>query len=341
MTVDKEHSQTEHLLSGVPITTKDSAKTIRLSAADGSTATSAQVSLCCTLPLAFLQQKTYCPAGWVSGSPLTIQLEIAELGAWLTSKAGTGAIGTPTFTVSNIEFMAQTVTFDADINSTYASLLETVGGVQSHGVTYLNAMTQPIAAVASATNQSSLYNFQVPVRVRSMRALITAMYDQSTTKSITAHSITNRVARRLSTFQASIGGIKYPTSAVKIAHNDQGEAFAEVKKVASSVTSRHSAGMMRAADGVSSARNGSEMADAYYPQVDEDRFCSFFQTLSFKSYLNDAAQHEDGLNMSSQTSNVQQELRLIPATTATEVATWCACDIVFTYLSSGVVASSL
>lgn len=331
MTHDKEYSESYGALtSGIPSNSKDTAARLRF-VADG-TGGKASMTLTCQLPLAYMQQKTYAPLGFVSGAPVTLSLTLAPITQCLKSLGTTAGLS---YEVSNVKYMAQTIRFDSSVTSTFQSLMESVGAVQAHGVTPFHTSNLNLAS-----GSSSVQTITIPARVRSLRCLLTAIYDGASNTNQAAFSITNRVTRKISQYSASIGGVKYPVSPVLISGENQGEAISEVLKCSSFVNNKHTAGMLRKSLGVPSAEIGTPEADAYYPQGGEDRFCSFFIAQPFMNYSGDSAEHENGLNLSSQTSNIQNELQMTVDAT-TQVHTFALCDIIFTYLSSGVIAASI
>ena len=331
MTSNKEYAESYgHLTCGVPSSTKDSAARIRF-AKDG-TSGSGLKTLCCNLPMAFFNQSgAYCPAGFISGAPLTISLTLAPVVKCLKSL---GTVTGLSYSINNVKFVAQTVLLDSTTTSTFQSLMESVGGIQTAGKSYFNVTNTHIPS-----GSDSVQSVTVPARVRSLNCLVTAMYDGASQVSQPAFSITNRVARKISQVHSSIGGTRYPTSPILISATNQGEAINEMLKCRSMVGDNRATGMLRSANGVGDATIGNLEADAYYPSDGSDNFCSFFITQNFKDFAGDESV-ESGMNLSSQTSNIVSEYHLT-TTASTQLYSWAYCDVIFTYLSSGVVAASI
>ena len=337
LTQDAEHNNSYgKLMSGVISSEKQDALLLEMVTDSGASATGPATgthTYNVNLPLAFFTQSTYCPAGFVSGSPITIQLQLEKAITALTEIGGFTGLS---YTMTEVQFFAQCLSFSSETTAVYRSLLESVGGTQSHGVSLMQVGQNNIPG-----GVQGIQTFQMPIRYRSLRAILTGMYDSGDQQNQSAFSITNRVARQLTHYAFTIAGLRIPIANVNISSQGQAEAVSELLKIAGTVDSRHQASMLTYDYGVPTAEEGTLAANAFYPIQDgDDNRCSFIMGLSTKSFGADPSV-EDGLDLSSQTSNTIVEMRVkTPTSSHTSLHTYALVDTIFTFLSSGVITSS-
>ena len=110
----------------------------------------------------FWNSEKYCPAGWVKGSPLTLELEIDDLANCFCVANDTP--GVVSYENTNVELVCQTVYFDSAFNNTFGAMLGQIGGVQYHSTGY-NSVVNVVAASANL-------NVNIHARAMSLKGLL-------------------------------------------------------------------------------------------------------------------------------------------------------------------------
>ena len=236
-----------------------------------------------------LQNKRYLPLLALKGAGLTLELTLADVKIPFCANKHAGdatevaALDLTSYTVENVEYVAQTVNFDEAFTSTFMSMIQANGLIQFHGVSY-NSFVWTWTYSNSATEV-----IPIAMRARSLKAILVAMRDNSIISTSNAWSISRRGSFNLSQYVFSIGGVRLPQAPVSIDSTREGltEAYAEVVKAFASFNDLQYAGRV----GVGQ----------YYDQ-------GFAIGIDTEAYSQDSSLLESGMDTASQSLPVRLEL---------------------------------
>jgi len=171
----------------------------------------------------------YLPLLALKGAGLTLELTLASAKNVFFSTTNTDAdppvftAAAPTYTIQNVEYIAQTIDFDEAFTATFMSMIQANGLIQFHGVSY-HSFVWTWSFSASAT-----VVVPIALRARSLKAVLVSMRDNAIVENAAAFSIGHRSSFNLSQYVFSIGGVRIPQAPVKINASKEGlvEAYAE------------------------------------------------------------------------------------------------------------------
>ena len=160
----------------------------------------------------FWNSEKYCPAGWVKGSPLTLELEIDDpANCFCVPNASPGVVS---YEITNVELVCHTVYFDSAFNNMFGAMLGQIGGVQYYRTGY-NGVVNVIAASTNLT-------VNIPVRAMSLKVLLHCLQDTATVTNQSTFSLSTRLARKMKDFVQYIGGASCPLRKIDISGTNQG-----------------------------------------------------------------------------------------------------------------------
>ena len=291
---------------------------------------------------ALLNSDRYLPLGFLSGSALSLSLTLAPAAVCLaahTANADLIAMGLMSYNVKNVQYVASVISYDASTTNLFQSLMSEIGGVQltSRGVQELG--TNSLAASAASGINVTL---SLPCRTRSTIAMMHLIRATADSATATNYYISSRRSRRITQYQHSIGGLRYPVAPINVSPSNTAAAMSQIQK--SFYTNHdHAAGgiIKRGAIGVDGKVVGSITGEAgtynFYDFADAGN--SFMIMQGFETAPGSSL--ESGLDLSSQSSNVDLTMTLdTVAASATQINSYVLCDSTFSFLASGIVTVS-
>jgi hypothetical protein len=278
----------------------------------------------------FWNSEKYCPAGWVKGSPLTLELEIDDPANCFC--VPNGSPGTVSYEITNVELVCQTVYFDSAFNNTFGAMLGQIGGVQYHSTGY-NSVVNVIAA-------STNLNVNIPVRAMSLKGLLYSLQDTATVTNQGAYSLSTRLARKMKDFVQYIGGASYPLRKIDISGTNQGHMLSEVLKLFNNLHNIHAGNSLIDGPGSTNkagATAGDAPSAAYYPSGGADNGCAFAFGYLFENF--NGQNMISGLDMSSQSMPVNLRCTFDGTPTDTSIlTTFVHSDVIYTLTADGVIS---
>ena len=159
-----------------------------------------------------LQNERYIPLLALKGAGLTLELTLASAENCFFSAStdeGVGGLPTftaaaPTYTVQNVEYIAQTIDFDEAFTATFMSMIQANGLIQFHGVSY-HSFVWTWSYSTTATEV-----IPIALRARSLKAIIMGMRNNNILSNAAAFSIGHRTSANISQYVFSIGGVRIP-----------------------------------------------------------------------------------------------------------------------------------
>ena len=278
----------------------------------------------------FWNSEKYCPAGWVKGSPLTLELEIDDPANCFC--VPDSSPGTVDYEITNVELVCHTVYFDSAFNNTFGAMLGQIGGVQYHSTGY-NSVVNVIGA-------SSNLNVNIPVRAMSLKGLLYSLQDTATVTNQGSFSLSTRLARKMADFVQYIGGASYPLRKIDISGTNQGHMLSEVLKLFNNLHNIHAGNSLIDGPGsthTSGADAGEAPSAAYYPSAGADNACAFAFGYLFENF--NGQNMISGLDMSSQSMPVNLRCTFTTAPTDTSIlTTFVHSDVIYTLTADGVIS---
>lgn len=248
-----------------------------------------------------LQNERYLPLLALKGAGLTLELTLASATNCFFSTTNTDAdppvfsAAVPTYTVQNVEYIAQTIDFDEAFTATFMSMIQANGLIQFHGVSYHSFVW------TWSFTQSATEVVPIAMRARSLKAVLVSMRDNEIVGNAAAFSIGHRTSLNLSQYVFSIGGVRIPQAPVKINQSKEGlvEAYAEVVKAFSAFTDVQYAGRVG---------------------VEQYMDAGFAIAVDTEAYSQDTSLLESGMDTASQSLPVRLELTFSANNITTERA---------------------
>lgn len=221
------------------------------------TQTSTTKTFCLQLNLSgILSSHRYFPAGFTTGSPCTIVIQLANatdaLVALPTTPAGAEATdatwstqnaGTIDYNLTNIEYMAQIVSFNDETQQLFTSMLSQVGGVMVDFNTPYHVSTSSLNS--DSTGSATQFIANLPVRTRSTNAVFHLIQNLPDRNNILAFGLSSLRARKATQYQHRLGGMLYPQQPITISNNNQAHAYYETVRCFKSPSDHHTANMLK------------------------------------------------------------------------------------------------
>jgi len=270
------------------------------------------------------------PLGFLAGSALSLDLQLSPSA---TALCGTNCTAL-SYELSNVSYNASVITYDQATVSLLQALMNEIGGVQIHSKGWHQLGTNSIATQTGGGAVAQ--TLSLPCRTRSTIAIAHLMRDSTDINNEAKASISTRRTRLMSQYQHSIGGVRYPIRPVQsLSNNNPAGAFVQIQKAFYTTNDQHLGGVL--ALGTTGDDVGGADTYNYYPSTDLG--CSYMVVQGFESAP--GSNLESGLDLSSQSANIQFEMTMIPSTTgASQVDSYVLADRLFTFTASGTILAS-
>ena len=178
---------------------------------------------CMKLMSGLLNNPKYLPCGFVAGGGVVLELTLDTdvIALYDIGQAGTAA----TYTISNVNYIAQVVEMADSFNEAFRSMLNEQSGIQWAGQT-LRGHQFNFQGSAVASTQT------VPIaeRAKSIKAIYQIFRSQAQINSIDNHSLTRRTFNGCTQYQFRIGSNVYPSQPVRGSNLAPNEYIAELYK---------------------------------------------------------------------------------------------------------------
>ena len=322
----------------------------------------------------FWNAHRYCPAGFVKGSPLTLELELdnpehclySQGNVNTTTGAISGTLPTINYEITNVELVCQAVHFSSGFNQTFNQMLQSVGGVQYHSTGY--------HSVVNVAQSGSDVNINIPVRTMSLKGIVHVLQDNDIMNTHNRFCLSERVSRFMKDYVHYIGGASFPIKKVQLSYENQGHAFMELLKCFGNMNNIHASshfkrdlgmtldqakgkllasGETTTATAEAGVTTRYKQINAFYPKtrVEDNKGtstdkCSFLIGHDFENFQDQNL--ISGLDLSSQSlpitlqATVQNYTGSSAATdnTPTIITSFVHSDYIYTLTSDGVISTS-
>ena len=293
--------------TAVPNTTKSYANNSCVAIGEG-----ASISVCLPLaPCGVLNANRYLPLGFLR-SNLVIEIHLAPAATCLNWE--TASPTAPGYTLSNVNYVADIISFSSQFNQNYEQMISNIGGVQISTQTYSNYITN----IANA--QSALAEL-IPARQKSIKSIFFIMRHTADISTKNIDSLSARQRNALTAFQIKVGGALFPAQEVQGSSTNSSEMGAELYKA-----------FARLAD----TSLGGKITRANYLSAEG----GFAFGLDLEAFANDSSVIESGLNVGSQGLPVEL-IGNLTADGASQLNSYVLSDMILTFTSDGGVLSSM
>ena len=276
--------------------------------------------------------------------------------------------GEPSYTIENVEYIAELIDFGPEFNSNFIQMMAGVGGALMSGVTYRNH-TSTLAVSDTSVDISE--------RARSIKSIFTMLRLQDDINKKDVESIRNRrCPTNLSGYQYRVGSVTYPDHFVKVQSpipTEVGElALGKLPRDKLNCAESYSQTLKALGNALTDVRHGSLVTPynwlqnkknkvsgrAYATASDSGHGVStepgtFVMACSFESFAKDSSKLESGLNSAAQSLPVELSLDTKDkmgadgsddangSTGDYRVNAFVCCDAMFNFLPNGDVISSI
>jgi hypothetical protein len=190
-------------------------------------ANGASVKYNVALPSALLNMEKYLPLVMMNAG-IVLELEIDTARHAGVARAGDNnpdaGEGAPTFTLSDFRYVAHLIDLQRDFYDRMRMVMEGSGGVlQLAGTTFRHFQ-------GNYVNAATTVSVNIPSRVKSIKSMFFLQKanadDASNDRFVTSNSVPNNIDE----YQFRVGSVVYPPTSVKVAQDNKGEAYNELRK---------------------------------------------------------------------------------------------------------------
>ena len=265
-----------------------------------------------------LNSDKYIPAGFVSGGGLVIELTLE------TDKNAlfTNGTGTPTYELSNVNYIAQCVEMSEDFNQNFRAMLKEQGGIQWSGQNFYTH------SYNFSSSTSGTANVPVTGRYKSLKAMFHVLRQSENLNKSTEYSVSRRSSNNAESIQWHIGANVYPSQPVQGTATNPSQFVAELVKAVSSL------GDVRMGSQLNIA-NFTEVATVVATVVNGKAVYG----IDLESYAHSSDILESGINTADLALNMNVEFKFgASALNAKDVTVTSAClvDSIYTLDSQGI-----
>ena len=306
---------------------------------------SVDAHFCIPLLSGILSASHYLPLGFLSGSPLSILIDLNPFNTAFANPShsvsghSVSAIVAPTYSISEVAYNASVVTLNSSESELFQNMIQSLGGVQLH---CLEVQSVGVNNLPISTNPTPV-SFSMPVRSRSLRLLVHLMHQITDQTSANTYGVTTRRCRQISQYQHKISGQAIPSAPIQVSETNTGQAIMEILRAIASVGDQKQSCLLTNSTGAEDNDVGSVGALGFYggqDSSDHDRGCAFLIAQNMQAFVSDQGL-ESGTDLSSVLGNVILEMHLTPSNRATIVRSYAISDSIVTFTSDGVVSVSM
>ena len=284
------------------------------------TAVAAGTSLDVSMKLmsGLLNNTKYLPVGWCAGGGCVLELTLDSDAVALYQTAGqTDA----TYTVTNVNYVAQMVETSADFNNAFSAMLQEQGGIQYHGQTWRGHTY----SIAGGSTQAVV---PVSERSKSIKSIFTIMRENAQF-TINDATLSQRCKFDMNSLQYKIGSNVYPAQPIR----SQTDIYAELLKAVGPLGDTRSATRFDLENWTSFVYNTPPTAN---PSIS-------FVGLDLETYAGSTDILESGLDTATQSLSIDTLMSWATAIPAGQVRvnTFALVDCIFTLSSDGLLTASM
>lgn len=308
-----------------------------------------------------LMQPKYIPLLMTKGG---IQLEFV-LADPKVAMVTDGSSLVPSYTLKNVEYIAELIDFGPEFNSNFIQMMAGVGGALMSGVTYRSHVS---------TLKKEGRSVDISERARSIKSIFTMLRHQDDLQTKSCESLRNRrCPAKLTGYQYRVGSVTYPDHFVRVqapyptraglqaeGTGDQdklncSESFSQaLKALGNALTDVRHGSLVTPENWLQNKRNSTYTeADASSGVQGVSKIPgTFVMACSFESFAKDSSKLESGLNSAAQSLPVELQLQagadLGNGSSGSDgdgsdyrVNAYVCCDAMFNFLPNGDVISSI
>lgn len=287
------------------------------SAADGGS-----ITLVDNLVSGMIGSKMLCPAGFLTGSPLKIILNLKNPDNYLTRKvtSGTFTAGKMGYRIENVEIRAKEVRFNELFNTTFLSTLQAKGdaGMSFYGETFIHSSN---TIGASSTGEQDL---QFSASCQSAKGIMSVIRPSANVSNATKPSVSGRFSAGMSSYRYEINGQSRPNQRIELSATNKAQAYSQVLETFGVIGNLDRETMIDESDDTTK-----------YYHATETQATKFLVCLPLEDFNDGNVLSGENLSLVSAPIRFMPILAPSGTLAAQRVDHWVWCDIKFTFDISG------
>lgn len=313
----------ESVLNGMSKNGRASGQVQLAESAAGATAAAdgGSVTLVDNLVSGMIGSKMLCPAGFLTGSPLKLILNLKNPDNYLL-RVGSVAIpaGKCGYRIENVEIRAKEVRFNELFNTTFLSTLQAKGdaGMSFYGETFIHSSNN------IGANSNGEQDLQFSASCQSAKGIMTCIRPSNDISDNDEASITARYSAGMESYRYEINGQSRPNQRIQISSTNKAQAYSQVLETFGVIGNLDRETMI-----------DESVASTSYYKSDKTVASKFLVALPLEDFNDGNVLSGENLSLVSAPIRFMPTLATGGTLAAQRVDHWVWCDVKFTFDISG------